>query len=76
MHELRVDLWATSNVFGVGHRIRLEVSSSNVPRFDRNPNTGGVIATTRPVELVTAVTTIHHDRSHPSRVTLPVIARR
>ena len=75
IHELRVDLWATSNVFGVGHRIRLEVSSSNFPRFDRNPNTGGVIATTGPDELVTAVTTVHHDRHHPSQVTLPVIAR-
>jgi uncharacterized protein len=75
VHELRVDLWATSNVFGVGHRIRLEVSSSNFPRFDRNPNTGGVIATTGPDELVTAVTTVHHDSGHPSRVTLPIIVR-
>jgi len=76
IHELHVDLWATSNVFGAGHRIRLEVSSSNFPRFDRNPNTGGVIATTGSDDLVTAVTTIHHDRRHPSHVTLPIIARR
>jgi putative CocE/NonD family hydrolase len=76
IHELHVDLWATSNVFGAGHRIRLEVSSSNFPRFDRNPNTGGVIATTGPDDLITAVTTIHHDRHHPSHVTLPIIARR
>ncbi len=39
-----IDLWATSNVFKAGHQIRLEVSSSNFPRFDRNTNTGGVIA--------------------------------
>jgi putative CocE/NonD family hydrolase len=76
IHELHVDLWATSNVFGAGHRIRLEVSSSNFPRFDRNPNTGGVIATTGSDDLVTAVTTIHHDRRHPSHVTLPIIGRR
>ena len=38
--EYEVDLWATSNTFLAGHRIRLEVSSSNFPRFDRNPNTG------------------------------------
>ena len=43
--ELRIDLWATSHVFLPGHRIRLEVSSSNFPRFDRNLNTGGDQAT-------------------------------
>lgn len=73
--ELRVDLCATANVFGVGHRIRLEVSSSNFPRFDRNTNTGGVIAAERWDDLVTAVTSVHHSRDHPSRLTLPVIAR-
>jgi len=41
VYELRLDLWATANVFLPGHRIRLEVSSSNFPRFDRNSNTGG-----------------------------------
>ena len=40
--EITIDLGATSNLFRAGHRIRLEVSSSNFPRFDRNPNTGGV----------------------------------
>ena len=44
-----INLWATSNVFRAGHRVRLEVSSSNFPRFDRNPNTG------RPTGLDTAV---------------------
>jgi putative CocE/NonD family hydrolase len=75
-YELQIDLWATANVFAVGHRIRLEVSSSNFPRFDRNPNTGGVIAATTPDDLVTAVTTVHHDRARPSRLTLPIIDRR
>jgi hypothetical protein len=41
IYELHLDLWATSNLFKAGHRIRLEVSSSNFPRFDRNTNTGG-----------------------------------
>jgi putative CocE/NonD family hydrolase len=75
VHELHVDLWATANTFHAGHRIRLEVSSSNFPRFDRNPNTGGDIALTTPDQLVTATTTVHHDPGHPSRVTLPVVDR-
>jgi hypothetical protein len=45
--EVRIDLVATSNRFASGHRIRLEVSSSNFPRFDRNTNTGGTIARSR-----------------------------
>src|SRR5277367_7056942 len=40
VYEFKVDLWATANVFKAGHRVRLEISSSNFPRFDRNPNTG------------------------------------
>lgn len=45
IYELWLNLWATANVFLPGHRIRLEVSSSNFPRFDRNSNTGGDIVT-------------------------------
>ncbi|MCB0104384.1 MAG: CocE/NonD family hydrolase, partial [Caldilineaceae bacterium] len=45
IYEIRLDLWATANVFLPGHRIRLEVSSSNFPRFDRNSNTGGDLVT-------------------------------
>src|SRR6266516_2678812 len=44
VYELRLDLWATANVFLPGHRSRLEVASSNFPRFGRNSNTGGEIA--------------------------------
>ncbi len=40
VYEFNIDMWSTSNLFKAGHRIRLEVSSSNFPRFDRNPNTG------------------------------------
>ena len=68
-----IDLWATSNVFKAGHKIRLEVSSSNFPRFDRNTNTGGVIADD--TELKPAVQTILHDAAHPSHVSLPIVPR-
>ena len=75
MYELRVDLGATSNVFQAGHRIRLEVSSSNFPRFDRNTNTGGTIATESEKDLVQAVNRVYHDSAHPSHLILPIIER-
>jgi putative CocE/NonD family hydrolase len=72
-YEYTIDLVATSNVFKPGHRIRLEVSSSNFPRFDRNPNTG------RPLdadaELRPAMQTVLHDAEHPSHVVLPLVPR-
>ena len=69
--EIAIDLGATSNLFKAGHRIRLEVSSSNFPRFDRNPNTGGVFGEDADVQI--AMQTILHDEAHPSRLLLPVI---
>jgi hypothetical protein len=68
-----VDLWATSNVFRAGHRIRLYVSSSNFPRFDRNPNTGEPMAGA--TRMVKARQTIHHDRERPSALLLPIVPR-
>ena len=68
-----IDLWATSNVFAAGHRIRLEISSSNFPRFDRNGNTGGDLAAE--TQLQPALQTILHDAAHPSYVTLPIVPR-
>jgi uncharacterized protein len=68
-----IDLWATSHVFLPGHRIRLEISSSNFPRFDRNLNTAEVQATG--TRWQRARQTIFHDARHPSHVTLPVIPR-
>jgi predicted acyl esterase len=65
----------TSNVFLPGHRIRLEVSSSNFPRYDRNTNTGGTIATAGEDDLTIAVNRVHHGPAHPSRVVLPLIER-
>lgn len=71
--EFPIDVGATSNLFRQGHRIRLEVSSSNFPRFDRNPNTGGVFG--EDAELRRAEQTIFHDRVRPSRLMLPVVPR-
>jgi len=69
--EIQIDLWPTSQVFHQGHRIRLEVSSSNYPRFDRNPNTGGFIPTE--MEGAIAQQTLYHSATHPSRLILPLI---
>jgi uncharacterized protein len=68
-----IDLWCTSHLFKAGHRLRLEVSSSNFPRYDRNPNTGRPFGTD--VELRTARQTIFHDGDRASHVTLPIIPR-
>jgi putative CocE/NonD family hydrolase len=70
-YPLTIDLWATSNVFKAGHRIRLEVSSSNFPRFDRNLNTGEPASTSD--KPATATNTILHDKEHPSALILPVV---
>lgn len=66
-----LDLWATSNVFLPGHKLRLEVSSSNFPRFDRNLNTGEDQA--RGTNMVRATNLIYHDKTRPSALILPVV---
>ena len=70
-----IDLGATSIVFPAGHRIRLEISSSNFPRFNRNPNTVGVAALTPSESFLPANQTIFHDADHPSFLALPVVPR-
>jgi uncharacterized protein len=72
-YEVTIDVGATSNVFLPGHRLRLEVSSSNFPRYDRNPNTGAPFG----ADARTAVArqTVFHDRRRSSRLVLPVIPR-
>jgi putative CocE/NonD family hydrolase len=71
VYKYVVDMWATSNVFKAGHSIRLYVSSSNFPRFDRNLNTGEpILGASR---MVKANQTIYHDAEHPSALVLPVI---
>ena len=71
--RFEIDLWVTSNLFLKGHRIRLEVSSSNFPRFDRNPNSGKPFGTD--TKMLTAIQGIYHDRQHLSYLLLPVIPR-
>ncbi|MGA2808141.1 MAG: CocE/NonD family hydrolase [Terracidiphilus sp.] len=73
VYEYKIDLWATSNVFQKGHRIRLEVSSSNFPRFDRNLNTGKSASVDS--TFVKATNTVLHDAAHPSALVLPVVPR-
>ena len=73
VYKYDIDMWATSNVFMRGHRIRLEVSSSNFPKYDRNANSGGRIGRDRTV--VSALQTVHHSTEHPSHVTLPIVPR-
>jgi len=69
--KLTIDAGVTGNVFQKGHRIRMEISSSNFPRFDRNPNTGEPVADA--TELRKATQTVYHDARRPSYVLLPVV---
>ncbi len=71
VYKFTIDLWSTSNVFLKGHELRLEVSSSNFPRFDRNLNTGGAQAAGE--HYAPATNTIYHDAEHPSALVLPVV---
>jgi uncharacterized protein len=65
---IEIDLWATANRFRAGHRLRLDISSADFPRFDRNANRGG-----DPGPPIPAIQTIYHDAEHPSHLLLPVL---
>ena len=71
IYPLEIDIYPTSNVFARGHRIRVDISSSNFPRFDVNPNTGEPLQEHR--RWLVADNTIHHDADHPSHILLPII---
>jgi hypothetical protein len=71
VYPLTIDAGVTSNVFLTGHAIRVEISSSNFPRFDRNPNTGRAVADD--TGLKKAQQMVYHSRQYPSRVLLPVV---
>jgi hypothetical protein len=71
IYRVTVDAGVTGNVFLKGHRIRLEISSSNFPRFDRNANTGGAVE--QAAQLVKASQTVYHDSAHPSCLVLTVM---
>ena len=73
VYRYEIDLWATSHVFKAGHRMRVEVSSSNFPHFDRNPNTGHAFGVD--AEVIAAHQTVFHDSRYPSHLVLPVIPR-
>jgi putative CocE/NonD family hydrolase len=74
VHEFEVDLWNTSQVFQAGHRIRLEVSSSAFPKYDRNLNTGGPLATG--TDMRVAENEVRHGGAYASHLILPVIPLR
>jgi putative CocE/NonD family hydrolase len=71
VYKVEINLFATSNYFAPGHRIRVQVSSSNFPRFDRNLNTGG--NNFDETEYIIAKNTIYHSKKYPSHIILPVI---
>jgi putative CocE/NonD family hydrolase len=71
IYQVRLDLHVTSNYFGPGHRIRLEISSSNFPRWDRNLNAGG--NNFDETEFIVARNSVHHAPGRPSYVMLPIV---
>jgi putative CocE/NonD family hydrolase len=71
VYAIEIPLPPTSNLFKAGHRIRLDISSSNFPRFDLNPNTGEPVG--RHTEVRTARNTVYVDAARPSQVILPII---
>jgi uncharacterized protein len=71
IYAYEIAIWPTSNLFKVGHRIRLEISSSNFPHYDRNPNTGHPFGTDKEVAIADQI--VYHDPEHPSKIVLPVI---
>lgn len=73
IYEFSIVLYPTSNLFQKGHRIRLDISSSNFPRFDTNPNTGDPLWSNSCT--VVADNKIYHDAKHPSHIILPIIPR-
>jgi uncharacterized protein len=70
-YEFTIEMYPTSLVFRSGHRIRLDISSSNFPRFDTNPNTGEPLNNNRRWQI--AENTVYLDAKHPSHIVLPVI---
>jgi len=75
VYDYSIDMIGTSQVFKAGHRVRVDIASSNFPCFDRNPGNGAPAATATERDFVIAEQTICHDAAHPSFITLPVIPR-
>jgi putative CocE/NonD family hydrolase len=71
IYEYTIDLWSVSHIVQKGHKIQVEISSSNFPKYDRNPNTGAKFG--QDAQLQKATQTIYHDGEHPSHIILPVV---
>jgi putative CocE/NonD family hydrolase len=71
VYKVSIDLWSTSNVFLKGHALRLEISSSNFPRFDRNLNTAEQPESGK--QFISASNVIFHDHNHPSALIVPIV---
>ena len=73
LYPFTIKLYPTSNIFKKGHRIRVDISSSNFPRFDVNPNTGEPLNENR--RTVKAINTIVHTAQQPSCIVLPIVPK-
>jgi len=73
VYQFRIEPFPTANVFKKGHRIRIDISSSNFPRLDLNPNTGEPLA--KHTRMIEARNSVYHDATHSSAVILPVVPR-
>ena len=73
VYKFEIEPFPTANVFKKGHRIRVDISSSNFPRFDVNPNTGEPIGMNRREQ--TADNSVYHDAAHLSSIVLPIVGR-
>jgi len=71
VYELDFEMYPSANLFAEGHRIRVDISSSNYPRFEVNPNTGGTLGADRRMRV--AENRLHHSKSRPSHIVLPVV---
>jgi uncharacterized protein len=73
VYEYRIRVGSTAQVFRAGHRLRVEIASSNFPAFDRHPNSPRPIADAGPADWAVATQTVFHDPRYPSHVVLPVV---
>jgi hypothetical protein len=74
IYELRIELGPVGARLEAGQRLRVDVSSSDFPQWDRNLNTGGKLGAEGPSAAITATQLVLHDAQHPSRISLPVLA--
>ncbi|MDB4896678.1 MAG: hypothetical protein JWN15_2940, partial [Firmicutes bacterium] len=71
IYRYNIEVWPTSNLFKAGHQIRVEISSSNFPMYDRNLNTGHILGQDKQMQVAQQL--IVHDAMHPSQITLPIM---